>query len=359
MELVLQNVRGGLTSASGDFCIREGIDVLLLVETWMLEAAPLPNIPGFSRSYGAARPGTTSRLGSNYGGIAIYIRNDLVGEFSVWIERPEDGVLWLQRRLPGFSQYWGCCYIAPDGCGGCPSDVEGWFERLEEEITTARESGEVLVAGDFNARVSTLPDFCEETSLGPDCMVEEADMLTSSVPRQSIDQVVTRRGRILLEMCKVTGLRIFNGRTPGDIPATATSLGHGENSRSVIDLIMVCPTILSKTLSLRVGAKLLPTTDHLSVALRVEESSNMVEEEVPEMASSLPLPPEELQVEYVWEVEKTEAFRTAFFKEDLVLRRACILEEATVAAAAKNVPKVAGLILELLKQFRYRVKKLE
>ena len=190
MELVLQNVRGGLTSASGDFCIREGIDVLLLVETWMLEAAALPNIPGFSRSYGAARPGTTSRLGSNYGGIAIYIRNDLVGEFSVWIERPEDGVLWLQRRLPGHSQYWGCCYIAPDGCGGCPSDVEGWFERLEGEITTARESGEVLVAGDFNARVSTLPDFCEETSLGPDCMVEEADMLTSSVPRQSIDQVV-------------------------------------------------------------------------------------------------------------------------------------------------------------------------
>ena len=52
MELVLQNVRGGLTSASGDFCIREGIDVLLLVETWMLEAAALPNIPGFSQAMG-------------------------------------------------------------------------------------------------------------------------------------------------------------------------------------------------------------------------------------------------------------------------------------------------------------------
>jgi hypothetical protein len=59
----------------------------------------------------------------------------------------------------------GVVYIAPFGSGGCPSDVEAWYERLESDVADARAIGKVLLAGDFNARVANKSVFCHQLAV--------------------------------------------------------------------------------------------------------------------------------------------------------------------------------------------------
>jgi len=58
-------------------------------------------------------------------------------------------VLWVSilRDQP---VYLACCYLAPAGSEGCPSDVEAWYDALATEVTEARTLGKVVVAGDLN-----------------------------------------------------------------------------------------------------------------------------------------------------------------------------------------------------------------
>ena len=285
LRVLLQNIRGKLSEEEAIFFeIEDDIDIVMLTETWMHDVEALPAIPGFEVSFGAARPRNAAAAG--HGGVAIYFKQELFGKISIWKERIKEGMIWVrcQKTESAPVQFFCCCYIAPEKCPGCPSDVEGWFNTLEKDISEARRLGEVLVAGDFNAHIGAAPDYNRrdadgtETGVGVDSRVMEGDLMHTCQPRVSVDTKVTRRGTLLLDLCDVSGMRVVNGRVSGDIPAAVTSLGGGKcESTSVIDLFLACPRAFQRIQSLQVGGKLAPKADHLAVTLTMNKSANIDE----------------------------------------------------------------------------------
>jgi Reverse transcriptase (RNA-dependent DNA polymerase)/Endonuclease/Exonuclease/phosphatase family len=297
LKIVLQNIKGGLGEEEAIFFeIDDDIDIVMLTETWLHDAEELPPIPGFEVSFDATRPRNGAAAG--YGGVAIYFRQDLFRKISIWKRRIKDDVIWIRCQQTELApvQFFCCCYAAPKQCAGCPASIDKWFNTLENEISEARGLGEVLIAGDFNARIGAAPDFnrldAAGTSMGSgvDRRIMENELTSMCTPRSSLNPCVMPRGRILLDLCDATGLRVVNGRMSGDIPAAVTSLGNPKHngttskkkqkdSQSVIDLFLACPRVFQKIQSLKVAGKLTPKTDHLAATLSINGFSEVEEEE--------------------------------------------------------------------------------
>jgi len=204
------------------------------------------------------------------GGVAIAVRDSLAAEgVQVWRSRGEDGVIWLE--LAGTETPWmiGCSYLPPQRSGGCPRDIAGWFDRLAEDVTTARSRGRVLLAGDFNSRVGEISDQPPPMGRGDD-LAESAETVG---PRTSCDSVVNGHGRALIAMCHATGLRIVNGRVAGDCPAQATSHGTSGDGCSVVDLILACPQLLPQVETLSVAPSLVPGYDHKRLVVCIRDNA--------------------------------------------------------------------------------------
>jgi hypothetical protein len=80
--------------------------------------------------------------------------------------------------------------------------------------------GGVLLAGDFNARTGTNTDFIDCSQLADVLLVPQAieDTLPNNMlERQNRDTVTAGWHREFLDLCRIAGLFILNGRTPGDI----------------------------------------------------------------------------------------------------------------------------------------------
>ena len=78
---------------------------------------------------------------------------------------------------------------------------------------------------------------------GPEELFTTADMPVHT-PRRSQDVAVNSSGRRLLELCKLTGMRIANGRVPGDEHGALTFLARGGIGGSVVDYILGSPAAL-------------------------------------------------------------------------------------------------------------------
>jgi hypothetical protein len=80
--------------------------------------------------------------------------------------------------------------------------------------------GDVLLAGDFNARTCINTNFIDWSQLAYVLLVPEAieDTLPNDMlERQNRDTVTTGWHCEFLDLCRTTGLFILNGRTPRDI----------------------------------------------------------------------------------------------------------------------------------------------
>ena len=273
----MQNTRGRLSRCPWELSIPPTTSVLLFTETW-LEGSALPIIPGFPISFGLGRPSSSS-IGPR-GGVAAYIRSDFPHPVTAWRSRDVDGVLWIILQAPTCPLYLGICYLSPARSGGCPNDVGSWFHRLSNDIVEARVLGRVILAGDFNARVATLPDY----PTIPDFELERHDGLSlfgafqdipQSTARRSTDPLVNSHGRHLLNLCSTTGLRIANGRITGDLPAQPTSIGQDGEGWSVVDLYLCCPASIPSLQTLSVCPPLCTGLDHNSVRLRIREGDEL------------------------------------------------------------------------------------
>ncbi|KAG7674239.1 hypothetical protein NADE_009177 [Nannochloris sp. 'desiccata'] len=258
----------------------------MLTETHLHDVEDPPLIRGFDVSFKASRPRNAAAAG--YGGVAVYFKQELFGKISIWKKREKDGVIWIcgKKTEQAVAQFLCCCYVAPDKCTGRPKNEEEWFSKLEKEVSEAKDLGEVLVAGDFNARIGAASEFNRLDVDGSnadaevDTTIMENDLSNTSDLRFSVDGTVSSRDGILLDMCEMTGLRVVNGRVAGDIPAAVTSLGNGDGkSKSVIDLFLACPTVFGRIDSLKVGGKLRAKSDHLAVTLTMARTIEIGAEE--------------------------------------------------------------------------------
>ena len=119
-------------------------------------------------------------------------------------------------------------YIIPDGPVYHDDEI---FYLLHDQLSKIPGSVEVALCGDYNARTGVIPDFNmdawngsngEMNRLMPDDLdrnlyVMENMYKNGILIRHSKDETtVNKHGLKLLELCKSTGLMIFNGRLGKD-----------------------------------------------------------------------------------------------------------------------------------------------
>ncbi len=95
-----------------------------------------------------------------------------------------------------------------------------------------------MVLGDLNSRCGTLPDYVADDSAThmptlPDDYVTDTEYF-----RSSQDATVNANGRLLLDLCKETGLRIANGRVGADKCSGMCTFVGGRGS-SLVDLVLL------------------------------------------------------------------------------------------------------------------------
>ena len=89
------------------------------------------------------------------------------------------------------------------------------WDILVDELAKFQSDYNVSLVGDFNARTGSLPDFIyndDQRYLDlPDDYIPDIELIS----RQNCDVIVNQFGEKLLELCKMCGMRIINGRLVG------------------------------------------------------------------------------------------------------------------------------------------------
>lgn len=289
------------------------VDVYLLTETW-LRGDP-PHLAGLQRAFSAPRQ-------DGRGGVAGYVADSLHCRAAVWRSRPQDGVLWLHfsgvHGLPA-DLLVAVCYLPP----ALPiAAAAAWFYALADECAQAMAAGLVLLSGDFNAR----------TREEPDVMTDDG-----TLPRRSMDPMLSGHGRELLSFCQATGLRMCNGRVAGDVPAQPTSRGQRGTALSVVDYFLACPQLCPLLHSLSVSPT--PTTGSDHCHLRLDISLTAQAGQAPPPAPAAPtndLPPEYTIVAHL--LPQVEAFMQS---QNVAAELQAITEAAGVAGNVADVQTAA------------------
>ena len=187
-------------------------DIIFLYETWASKKTNLElkdyECINFYRKFQHRNAKRAS------GGVALYYKKHLKDGIML-LKNHSDTVIWikLDKNVFNLSQdmYLCGCYI---WCQESPAyDVVNLdlFELLENDVSIYEQLGSVFVIGDFNSRVGKHFDFIVHDYVNS-LTDDENYVPDSPLPRASIDTVNNSHGTKLLDLCKLSGLRIANGR---------------------------------------------------------------------------------------------------------------------------------------------------
>ena len=139
----------------------------------------------------------------------------------------------------------GVVYVPPIDSSyiGIKQDI---FDIIELEYSKYVNNHDIFLCGDFNARTSNLPDFITDeytvfNGIQPNFV--SFDILADS-QRYNMDTKANTYGKLLLELCKNTGLIIVNGRLYQDKHRGSFTFLN-RNGSSVIDYMLFEPNCLS------------------------------------------------------------------------------------------------------------------
>ena len=109
------------------------------------------------------------------------------------------------------------------------------FDKLEKDLNLYTNKGDVILLGDFNARVGTKSEIKIDNSSLFDCSDNTHNDLLPPLPQRNAQDIKTNTyGTKLLNLCSTSNLVILNGRKLGDLGGKLTS--HQYNGSSTVDL---------------------------------------------------------------------------------------------------------------------------
>lgn len=237
------------------------------------------------------------------GGIAAFAKENLetpidiipdTGENSIWIK--------IERKaITDSDLYVGTYYLSPKS-GKSSTDL---FDLLNEDINRFKGKGEILIQGDFNARVGDENDYIFYDQFLDDLF--DSFPINTDKPlasRNSEDNHTNPRGLELLDFCKTNEFLIVNGRKIGDLFGKYTSNQY--NGSSTIDLLLTTHTNFEKISYFKVGDYIPWLSDHSPIFSELEFSVNKNTNE----------PPTELYERdqgYIWDDNCKEQFKALLF----------------------------------------------
>ena len=103
--------------------------------------------------------------------------------------------------------------------------------------------GDIMVQGDFNAYTNIQPDYVLHDE-SDHCIIDDlCCKYDNAMPRNNLDQKRTNNsGKLLLNTCKETGMRIVNGRTTGDLFGKQTCITYNGCSLTIQWYQAICLT---------------------------------------------------------------------------------------------------------------------
>ncbi|XP_063426826.1 uncharacterized protein LOC134710401 [Mytilus trossulus] len=182
-------------------------------------------------------------------------------------------------------------------------------ECLEQETAKYMKMGNVLLCGDFNARIANSPDYIlnDDQSYLP--LFDNYPIDKQILKRQSSDTTIDSRGKSLLDLCILNQLRILNGRVLGDVFGKYTC--YTPNGSSVVDYVMVSESILDQILYFYVH-NFMPTISDCHCILEWEMSSKFTVDDNDCNINLFDKSPN-----FIWSDESPTNFQTALLLPDI------------------------------------------
>ena len=174
----------------------EEIDITMLTET---KGKP-PALEGFTWY-------SKERKNGKGGGVAIAVRNNLTNNVSQpsVVESEEVEISWIELNQPGKGKiFLGCYYGLQEKAE--VENVTAQFEHLKTQVTMLNHKGAIILAGDFNAKLTTE------------------------------DQTLSRNGRVMEEFLQETRMEQVNHRSSTGKWTRVN--GNKPTGKSVIDYII-------------------------------------------------------------------------------------------------------------------------
>ncbi|CAC5377056.1 unnamed protein product [Mytilus coruscus] len=105
-------------------------------------------------------------------------------------------------------------------------------QQAQIEVEKYSSMGDIIIQGDFNAYTNTQLDFIEFDNVTEHVNLDDSEYHPDrTLSRNNLDHKHTNNsGKLLLNMCKETKIRILNGRTTGDLNGQPTCITYNGNS---------------------------------------------------------------------------------------------------------------------------------
>jgi len=147
------------------------------VETWSKDEGELINKVLERSRYEYIGKERASRRG---GGVGFLVKRGLVGKIAK--KSRAEGLLWLRLRSEEKKIFIAVVYLPPQATHKVKEDSGKLLEELGEDIQIFRESGQVIVVGDFNSRIGNLPTKIDEKIF----LRNSQDSVVNSVRRELV-----------------------------------------------------------------------------------------------------------------------------------------------------------------------------
>ena len=270
---------GGLTSKGVDKTCDpvfikslEPYDLAFLVETHLGYNSIVGKIGTFH--YHPICRSVTKSNNRYFGGIAI-LRKPHVKEHIKILKNTNPDYQWvrLDKKHFGFRKNLYICvvYFPPTVSSYTKSLEENIFDCLEKDIANFSRDSDILICGDFNARIGTCPDYIlqDDSKFVP--LFDSYPIDQNRMERKNSDIKLDTRGKELLNFCISHQLRVLNGRTFGDLYGNYTCFTP--NGASVVDYSIVSESALDNILYFKVS-EFKPTLSDCHCKIEWEMSAN-------------------------------------------------------------------------------------
>ena len=269
-------------------------DICLFSETWKKDDSKI-ELPGWW-DFSVVRP-KYRKFGRHSGGITICCRSNL--RPGLKIMESSEGFIWFKLDAKFFNLlndlYVGAVYIPPQYTKNLYSKKIDYFKCLCDALIKYGNKGNIILAGDFNARtgVDHLDHF-DTPHVDEICPKDVVNYI--NVQRHSCDDKVNNYGKKLSEICKAFNLQIANGTVPGDLLGSYTC--YANRGASVVDYVIEDMNIVNIISKLEIipphfGPVHSPLTFRLENKIYIQETHE----------NFLPSPPK-----FKWDPSKAKTF---------------------------------------------------
>lgn len=235
----------------------ENLDLVFLAETHLGYNSNISKIGQF-HCHLTCRP-VTNYNNRHFGGLAVLCKPSLKSYVKI-LKTTIPDIQWikLEKEFFGFIKDLFICivYNPPEGSSYSKNLDYDILDCLEKDIVSYQKQGNILLCGDFNARVATYPDFIihDDNYFTPLYQSYRSDK--QILKRNSKDEKIDKRGRDLLDLCISNQIRIMNGRVLGDTFGKFTC--YTPNGASTVDYVLLSESVLDQILYMKVS-NFLPT----------------------------------------------------------------------------------------------------